>query len=296
MVRAGGVGDAQGDRRALEECVGIVGVGPDVERELVVALDEIGAVEEIADPAVGIGLVLADELGAPVIGQAKEGDADPGRRVAGGEIEHVGADRGSLACHACIMTDAPLGPTARFDILVKGSPGPDVASTCSLVRDGEAAIVVDPGLAPSQEAILEPLRALGLEAADVTDVVLSHHHPDHALNVALFPRARVHDHWAIYDFAGRWDDVESEGRVLAPSVHLIRTPGHSAEDISTVVGTPDGVVVFTHLWWTDREPIEDPYAPDPLVLHASRARVLELADLIVPGHGAPFAPSESTPP
>jgi len=193
------------------------------------------------------------------------------------------------------MPDAPAGRTARFDVLLPGSPGPEVVSSCSLVRDGEAVIVVDPGLAPSQAAILHPLRALDLDAGDVTDVVISHHHPDHALNVALFPAARVHDHWAIYDFAGRWDDVESEGRVLSPSVTLIRTPGHSNEDISTVVGTPDGVVVLTHLWWTAATPIEDPYAPDPALLRASRARVLAFADLVVPGHGAPFRPSEATP-
>ena len=193
------------------------------------------------------------------------------------------------------MPDAPDGRTACVDVLLAGSPGPHVASTCTLVREGDIAIVVDPGLAPSQEAILGPLRALGLEPDGVTDVVISHHHPDHCLNVALFPRARVHDHWAIYDFAGRWDDVDCEGRRLAPSVRLIRTAGHSAEDLSTVAGTPDGVVVMTHLWWTADGPAEDPYAPDPAVLHASRARVLGLADLIVPGHGAPFRPSASTP-
>jgi glyoxylase-like metal-dependent hydrolase (beta-lactamase superfamily II) len=193
------------------------------------------------------------------------------------------------------MPDAPIGRTARFDVLLEGSPGPKVVSACSLVRDGDAAIVVDPGLAPSQAAILDPLRALGIGAEDVTDVVISHHHPDHALNVALFPQARVHDHWAIYDFAGRWDDVESEGRILSPSVMLIRTPGHSAEDISTVIGTAKGVVVLTHLWWTDATPIEDPYAPDLALLHMSRARVLAFAELIVPGHGAPFSPSDATP-
>jgi glyoxylase-like metal-dependent hydrolase (beta-lactamase superfamily II) len=194
-----------------------------------------------------------------------------------------------------MMTDAPGGRTARFDILVPGSPGPDVASSCSLIRDGSVAVVVDPGLAPSQAAILDPLLGLGLRAEDVTDVVLSHHHPDHTINVSLFPHARVHDHWAIYDFGGRWDSVECEGRVLSPSVSLIRTPGHSAEDLSTVAGTPAGVVVFTHLWWTSTTPIEDPYAPDPAILHSSRARVLGFADLIVPGHGAPFAPGDSTP-
>ena len=194
-----------------------------------------------------------------------------------------------------MMPDAPAVRSARFDILLAGSPGPATVSTCSLVREGEVAIVIDPGLAPSQAAILDPLAALGLAPGDVTDVVISHHHPDHTLNVALFPRARVHDHWAIYDFAGRWDDVECEGRVLSPSVSLIRTSGHTAEDLSTVARTPDGVVVFTHLWWTDAKPVEDPYAPDPALLHASRVRVLAFADLIVPGHGAPFRPSATTP-
>lgn len=194
-----------------------------------------------------------------------------------------------------MMPDAPTARTARFDILVVGSIEPNVASTCSLVRDGTVSIVIDPGLAPSQDAILDPLRALGISPDEITDVVVSHHHPDHALNVALFPRARVHDHWAIYDFAGRWDSVDCEGRVLSPSVSLIRTPGHSAEDLSTVVRTPDAVAVFTHLWWAETGPAEDPYAPDPSVLHASRARVLGMAGLIVPGHGAPFTPSEATP-
>ena len=193
------------------------------------------------------------------------------------------------------MPDAPGARTARVDVLLAGSPGPNTASTCTLVRDGDLAVVVDPGLAPSQEAILGPLRAFGLEAADVTDVVISHHHPDHCLNVALFPRARVHDHWAIYDFNGRWDDVDCEGRVLSPSIQLIRTAGHSAEDLSTVAGTPEGVVVMTHLWWTAAGPAEDPYSPDPAALHASRERVLGFADLIVPGHGEPFTPSDATP-
>lgn len=193
------------------------------------------------------------------------------------------------------MPEAPVARTARVDVLLPGSLGPHVVSTCTLVRDGEVVAVVDPGLAPSQDAILGPLRGLGLGPDDVTDVVISHHHPDHCLNVALFPRARVHDHWAIYDFGGRWDDVDCEGRELSPSIRLIRTAGHSAEDLSTVAGTPDGIAVMTHLWWTDAGPADDPYAPDPAVLHASRERVLAFADLIVPGHGAAFAPSESTP-
>ena len=124
------------------------------------------------------------------------------------------------------MPDAPSARTARVDILVTGTGRPSVASTCSLVRDGPVVLVVDPGPSPSQAAILDPLRALGLEPADVTDVVISHHHPDHPLNMALFPAARVHDHVAVYDFNGRWDDVDAEGRELAIADRIV--PGHGA--------------------------------------------------------------------
>jgi glyoxylase-like metal-dependent hydrolase (beta-lactamase superfamily II) len=195
------------------------------------------------------------------------------------------------------MPDAPIARTARFDVLLTGSLtsiAGGVVSTCSLARDDDRVIVVDPGMADRQSDILDPLASLGVSSDAVTDVVLSHHHPDHTMNVALFPRAAVHDHWAVYR-GSDWEDSDAEGRRLTDAVHLIRVPGHTAEDIATVVGTPEGVVVCTHLWWTDAGPVEDPYAEDPEALRASRARVLGFADRIVPGHGAPFTPSDTTP-
>jgi glyoxylase-like metal-dependent hydrolase (beta-lactamase superfamily II) len=149
-------------------------------------------------------------------------------------------------------------------------------------------------MASGPDAILGPLRALGLEPGDVTDVVLGHHHPDHTLNAALFSNAAVHDHWATYRGTS-WTDAEAEGRELSPSVRLLRTPGHTAEDIATVVGTADEIVVLTHAWWTAEGPADDPVAEDPEALHASRARILAIADRIVPGHGPAFVPTGDTP-
>ena len=194
-------------------------------------------------------------------------------------------------------SDLPRERRATFDLLLRGSltePDGGVASSCSLIREGDRAIVVDPGMAPGAEAIVEPLRALGLRPGDVTDVVLGHHHPDHTINAALFQHAAVHDHWATYRGTS-WEDADAEGRELTPSVRLLRVPGHTAEDIATVVGTADGIVVLTHLWWTAEGPADDPVAEDADALHASRARVLAIADLIVPGHGAPFRPNAQTP-
>lgn len=193
-----------------------------------------------------------------------------------------------------MMTDAPVGRDARVDVLLTGSLRPRVRSSCTLVREGRVAAVVDPGLAPSAAAILDPLRALGLTPGDVTAVVLSHHHPDHTLNAALFPNAEVHDHWAVYR-GDDWVTRECEGAQLSPSVRLLRTPGHAAEELSTAIGTPDGVIVATHLWWTADGPADDPYAPDRDQLRRSRERVLAIADRIIPGHGAPFRPGDATP-
>jgi glyoxylase-like metal-dependent hydrolase (beta-lactamase superfamily II) len=195
------------------------------------------------------------------------------------------------------MPDAPAGRSARVDVLLPGSltsTEGKVVSTCSLVRDTDRIVVVDPGMAVRREDILDPLGRLGLAPEQVTDVVLSHHHPDHTINVALFPNAAVHDHWAIYRGAD-WEDSDAEGRELTPSIRLIRVPGHSAEDIALVAGTAEGIVVFTHLWWTDDFPIDDPYSPDLEALRSSRARVLALADVIVPGHAASFKPGAATP-
>lgn len=189
--------------------------------------------------------------------------------------------------------------TARLDVLTDGYVGDRVASTVVLVRDGELTLVIDPGMVASRARILEPLGALGATPESVTDVVFSHHHPDHTINAALFLNASYHDFWATYR-DDEWIDREfGEGEDFSPlsdSVRLLLTPGHTDEDVSTVVETADGLVVCTHLWWTAEGPADDPFAPDRELLRASREKVLALGPaLIVPGHGAPFVPGPDTP-
>jgi len=191
----------------------------------------------------------------------------------------------------------PDGRTARIDVLLAGSltsTGGGVVSSCTLIRDEDRAVVVDPGMAAGASSILEPLATLGVRPEDVTDVVLSHHHPDHTLYAGLFPNAAVHDHWAIYRGTD-WEDSECDGRALTASVLLARTPGHTAEDLATVAGTPDGVVVCTHSWFNSETTVDDESPEDAEALHASRAVILEVADLIIPGHGPAFSPTPETP-
>jgi glyoxylase-like metal-dependent hydrolase (beta-lactamase superfamily II) len=190
--------------------------------------------------------------------------------------------------------DRPATMSAEVHVLFNGYVGERTASTVGFVRDGAARVIVDPGMVPDPHAILDPLAALGESPASITDVVFSHHHPDHTLNGALFPYARFHDHWAIYQ-GDVWESRPAEGFLVSPSIRLIETPGHTPQDITTLVGTGAGIVAFTHLWWHAGGPDEDPFATDVPALHAGRARVLRLVASIVPGHGAAFTPTEATP-
>jgi len=186
------------------------------------------------------------------------------------------------------------GVGAEFRVLFVGYVGDRVASTVSFVREGEVRVVIDPGMVPEPAAILGPLGEVVHSPDEITDVIFSHHHPDHTLNAALFPRARFHDFWAIYR-GDVWERRRAEGFVLSPSIRLTETPGHTPQDITTMVSTGEGVVAFAHLWWSASGPAEDPLASDPPALHRNRALVLETAGLIVPGHGAPFKPLPETP-
>ena len=193
----------------------------------------------------------------------------------------------------------PATGSARVHVLHDGyareeDGGDRVGSTVTLITDGDVAVVVDPGMVASREALLAALAAHDVAPAAVTDVVFSHHHPDHTVNAALFPAARIHDFWAVYD-GDLWISRDAEGTELSPSIRLISTPGHTDQDISTVASTPDGVHVCTHAWWGAQGPADDPFSPDQAVLTRSRQRILGIASVIVPGHGPAFTPGADTP-
>jgi glyoxylase-like metal-dependent hydrolase (beta-lactamase superfamily II) len=197
------------------------------------------------------------------------------------------------------MTQFPKPGSARVHVLADGyaredERGDRVGSTVTLITDGDVAVIVDPGMVSSRTALLGALAERGVAPDGVTDVVFSHHHPDHTVNAALFPAARIHDFWAVYD-GDLWISRDAEGAELSPSIRLLATPGHTDQDISTIASTPEGVYACTHAWWGAEGPADDPFSPDQSVLASSRQRLLEIATMIIPGHGPSFRPGPGTP-
>ena len=123
--------------------------------------------------------------------------------------------------------------------------------------------------------------------------MISHHHPDHTVNIALFPHARVHDHWAVYD-GDLWTSRDADGVELSAvgpaaahsGAHRSRTsrPWSAQRTACWRSPTPGG-------GRTAR--CTDPYAPDASVLAASRRLLRAAADTIVPGHGPAFPAAEA---
>ena len=117
-------------------------------------------------------------------------------------------------------------PMTSVHLLTAGYDTERCASSVIFVRDGDALIVGDPGMVASRSRILDPLAALGVAPEAVTHVFISHHHPDHTLNMALFPNAEVVDFWARYR-DDLWLDHEGDGyRPSASDDHLADARPH----------------------------------------------------------------------
>lgn len=182
---------------------------------------------------------------------------------------------------------------SKVEILVQGyvrkeGRGERGSSSAVLVQEKELNIIVDPGLA--REPLATGLQKVGLKPEDIHYVLLTHYHPDHAFGAAWFPRAKIIDYESIYegDLVAKHD-----GFVPGTELAIIHTPGHSAEHCSLTVPTDKGMVVVAGdvFWWYENEEQtldikrSDPYAQDQAGLQASRAKVLKLADFLIPGHG-----------
>lgn len=166
----------------------------------------------------------------------------------------------------------------------------DVTCTSTYIEDGNHRIVVDVPNAGEEEDFLAALEKAGIDPLKVDLVVLTHFHPDHVGCLHLFPNAEYLSAGSRWkgSIHARWSE---ESLPISDDVYVLKTPGHSDADCSVIVNAPQGVVAIAGDLW-----VRSPSDPRLQVLHdtgrleASRRRLIELADFIIPGHG-PMGPS-----
>jgi len=157
----------------------------------------------------------------------------------------------------------------------------DARSSVALIVSKEKKIVVDTGLAGEDKLILDALRHLGFKPVEIDIVINTHSHNDHCGNNQLFHRARIL--------------APADGELIVPGVWAMKTPGHSLDSISVVVEGPRTVVIAGDALPTFSNFIKNvpPFMHvDRELAVSSMAKIISIADIVVPGHDLPFSVRE----
>lgn len=170
--------------------------------------------------------------------------------------------------------------------------------TTTLIQSNGKNVLIDPGA--DKQKLLDGLTSKGINIEDIDMIYLTHWHPDHVLNIRIFPNVDIIDAGTIWKDSGEelfFDPTTIPGT----NIEIVKTPGHTLDHTSLLVHTEDkGDVVIAQdvFWWEDGNQKtddyeqlvnqEDPFMADFEQLKDSRKKLLQIADWIIPGHGKMF--------
>lgn len=159
----------------------------------------------------------------------------------------------------------------ELTVLVQGYPGKAVChgglgwSTIALLQSAERKILIDVGAFGIRKPLKRQLDERGIKPSDITDVVLTHAHYDHAINFTLFEKATVwigkdELEWAASQKPGFnplpelyvreltvADRVRriADGEEFIPGIKALQAPGHTPGSMVFYLTDSAVPVVFT---------------------------------------------------
>ncbi|KJH42582.1 metallo-beta-lactamase domain protein [Dictyocaulus viviparus] len=174
-------------------------------------------------------------------------------------------------------------------------------ASITLIQDNNKNILVDTGLGTDingRTDLLNALKKQNLAPPNIDIVVTTHGHPDHAGGIHDFPDAVHYQGWYIHEHTTFNLSTLFEGNqhALTENVYLIKSAGHSSDDIAVVISDEQtmGVVIIAGDTFMRREDLDYPMMWKPLSANEveqgkSRKSMICQANWIVPGHGEPFS-------
>ncbi|MEK7474118.1 MAG: MBL fold metallo-hydrolase [Candidatus Coatesbacteria bacterium] len=174
--------------------------------------------------------------------------------------------------------------------------------TSTLVRTPAGLVLVDPPVPPAEMPALLDRRA-GVGVDDIRHIFLTHFHADHRYGLEAFPKATW---WISKEEQAFWvGKAEGPDRALLdrtspatpepfPGVTLRLTPGHTPGTASLLFRWRErrvaivGDTVMSEEFFRAREVFHN--AVDKTAALAS-IEFLARAQIVIPGHGAPFEPA-----
>jgi N-acyl homoserine lactone hydrolase len=217
----------------------------------------------------------------------------------------------------------------KIDIIVHGFPGKSVChgslgfSTIVLIQYRDRVALVDVGSFGQRNLLIEQLAQRGLKPADVTDVLLSHSHYDHALNWVLFPKAnitigRTELDWSLEVPWGetpvpelyvrelnQWPSLNAiaPGDEVFPGMSAHPAPGHTPGSLVYALDTGSCEMIFTGDACKNRAELLSGGTDMTFDADVSRASIASIralwernpSNILVPGHDLPMVLEDGEP-
>lgn len=216
-----------------------------------------------------------------------------------------------------------IGPF-EVDIIVHGFPGKSVChgslgfSTIALIRhrSEKRVALVDVGSFGQRSLLRDALRERGLTPSDVTDVLLTHSHYDHAINWVMFDNAdiviaREELDWSVTMPWGespvpelymrelaRWPRLNAvaNGESVFEGMTAHLAPGHTPGCLVFVLDAGERQMIFTGDACKNRAELVSRSADMTLDAHISRKSIdliwslwrARPGNVLVPGHDLPM--------
>jgi glyoxylase-like metal-dependent hydrolase (beta-lactamase superfamily II) len=210
----------------------------------------------------------------------------------------------------------------RLIPLIQGYPGRSTYhgglgwSSVTLVRHGTRLLLADTGSFGMRSLLGERLAEHGVDPGEVTDILLTHAHYDHAANYLLFPSATIWISAAELTWASarpaafdplpelyaadlarnpRTRRITGDGEML-DGVEAFTTPGHTPGSLVYRVTGDDGTVLFSGDAAKNRAELVSGDVGSTLDRSASRDSVRVILglwrdrpdSLLIPGHDVPM--------
>lgn len=175
----------------------------------------------------------------------------------------------------------PVPMTLQIPAGLAGPEPVEVDVRAFLVEHSTGLTLIDTGMAGEPSAISDRLAQLGADWSDVTDVVLTHNHPDHTGGLArvrdLAPTSTV---WAspLDQHIGTLSPL-SEG-IAVRGLEVLALPGHTPGHIG-LIHTDGTVFAGDTVGVTDGRlaPAPEQFTADPVQAAVSLHRLAEVASL-----------------
>ena len=185
--------------------------------------------------------------------------------------------------------------------------------TIALIK-GKKLYLWDTGQGMDRSNLIERLKELKIKPENIDFIILSHLHFDHIINVDLFPNAQIIISKKEIEYSKNpaSDDLYTHPKIInallnnrsirliehdtdiEEDIKLILTPGHTPGSLSAVINSENETIVLAgdaakyRKELLTRKKFDGMIWGKPEDVKKSIERILELADIIFPGHDFPL--------